>query len=97
MLNHQQPQFGVTRTGTADSWRFAPYGTYDPRRGMYGITEAEPSTRIPLSTLHDVPLITQPIGGLSGTTVDAEQIQTPTEEQESPVSDFLLLSYSSCS
>ena len=95
MQNRHQPQYGATRTGMMDR-RFTPYGGYNARLIAKESTVAGLPTHVPLPVLHYVPQTIQPTGGLSEKAANAEQKQTITEEYESPVSDFLLLSYSSC-
>jgi hypothetical protein len=84
MSNHHLSRPGATRTGMMDSRRFNPYGTYSARPSMYGDAEAAPSAQ----TLPLFPYDTRPtIGGISETTADAEQTQTITEGDETPVGD----------
>ena len=52
---------------------------------MYGNAEAGPSAQLPS---HGTWSTTQPTGGQSETTADAEQTKSTTEEDETPVSDF---------
>ena len=68
--------------------RFTPYETYNTRHGMYGNAEAGPSTRLPPPIPHSTWPTIPPTGGESETTADAEQNQSVTEEEETPVSDF---------
>ena len=92
----------MTRTGTVSGWRFTPYGIHHSHPVMYENADAGPSTQppppIPYDTRpttrppppipYDTRPTTQPTGGTSETTADAEQSQTITEEDETPVCDF---------
>ncbi|KAF9648629.1 hypothetical protein BDM02DRAFT_2210417 [Thelephora ganbajun] len=85
--NHHRPRLGVIRIGMTDSQRFTPYEKYGARLKTHGTVEAGPSTRMFLPILCDTPPTTQPTGGISETTADAEQAKTITED-EAPVSNF---------
>jgi len=71
-----------------DRRRFTPYGAYHARQNMYQSAEAGPSNRQPHPASYDTSLTAQPPGWISETTANAEQNQTFTEEDGTPVSDF---------
>ena len=65
-----------------------PYDTYHGRTGMYGNTEAGPSNQASPPFPDGDWSTTQPSGGTSETTADAEQDKPITEDDETPVSNF---------
>ena len=68
--------------------RFQPYGMSRTRPNEYRNAEAGPSTlTAPLIPYFDLPT-SQPPGGISETTANAEPEHTITEEEEAPVSNF---------
>ena len=71
-----------------DRQRLTPYDTYHGRTGTYGNTEAGPSNQASPPFLYGDWPTTQPIGGTSETTADAEQNKPITEDDETPVSKF---------
>ena len=68
--------------------RFQPYGTPRVRPDEYSNAEAGPSTLMVPPVPYIDPPTSQPSGGVSETTADAEQTQTNTEEDKASVSNF---------
>ena len=85
--DHHRLRRGVSKTGTTDRWRFTPYETYHSRPTMHENAEAGPSTQPPPPVPYDMRPTTQPTGGSSEATADAEQTESFTEEDGAPVSD----------
>ena len=84
--NHQ-PKTGPARTGKDRKQRHQPYGT-DRARGTEGTgAVAGPSTLPPSPVLSVRSPTTQPSGGTSEATTDAENDQLTQEEDEVPVSN----------
>jgi len=68
--------------------RYQPYETPRTFSNEYAYAEAGPSN-LPLPLVpYTAPPATHPSGGISETTVDAENSQTITEEHATPVSGF---------
>ena len=81
-------QSGPSRTRWISTGQFQPYGMSRTRQNEYRNAGAGQSTQ----TLPPVPYVSQsmsqPPGGISETTANAEKNQTPTEEDKVPVSSF---------
>ena len=71
-----------------DRRRYMPYDTYHDRTGMHGNTEAGPSNQASPPFPDGGWPTTQPTGGTSETTADAEQTKKNTEDDETSVSNF---------
>jgi hypothetical protein len=82
-----QPSTGPARTGLMPR-QFQPYGTHHARPNERRNVEAGPSTLIPPPAPYLTPQTTNPSGGTSEATADAENNQPVTEEEEAPVSSF---------
>ena len=84
---YHQPSTGPTRTESTR--RFQPYGMSRPRLNEHRNAEAGPSTLVPPPVPYvGLPTLQPSRGVISETTADAETIQTTTEEDKVPVSNF---------
>jgi len=83
-----QPSTGPTRTGLIPTGWFQPYELSCTGENEYRNAEAGPSTLVPPPAPCVGLPMPQPSGGISETTADADNNQTPTEEDKAPVSDF---------
>lgn len=88
MRTSYQPDTGLTTTGLMSTWRFHPYGTPHARSNGYWNTEAGLSTVVAPPAPYLTPPTTNPSGGISEATADAETNKTITEEDQAPVSSF---------
>jgi len=73
------------------TWRFQPYWTPRAHLDEHTNAEAGPSTLAPPPVPCMAPPTMHPSGGLSEASADAENDQTATEEDTTPVSGFTVL------
>jgi hypothetical protein len=85
-----QPSYGLrlSTTELTPSWRPRPHVTPRAHLDEPVYAEAGPSTLVPLCDSPLAPPTTNPTGGTSEETADAENDQTITEENTAPVSGF---------
>ena len=88
MQNSYQPDVDPIGVGTIDMWQTEPYLTHYTDSDEYANTEAGPLYFVPLHTPYMAQPFTNPSGGSSEATADAETHQTFTEESVAPVSNF---------
>jgi len=87
-VNTHWPTTGPTRAEITRAGRYQPYGVSRTRQNWYGNAEAGPSTLVaPPVPYVDLPP-TQPSGGISETTANANTNQSTTEEHRATVSHF---------
>lgn len=89
MFTSHQSASGLDRTGDTSTRRFQPYGTSRPRETGRWNAEAGPSTLPPSQVTYAALPAPQPTGGIiPEASADAEKMQTITEGNGAPVSEF---------
>ena len=88
MQSSYQPGTGSTRAGSIPMMRFQPYGVSCTHPNEYRDAETGTSTLVPPSASYVGPPTPQPSGGISETTVGAEDNNTTKDEDKAAVSNF---------